>query len=37
LLAGILGAFQLGDRQLTGHRGFLDLRAQLDAAIETLR
>ncbi len=37
LLAKILGAFQLGDRQLKGHQSFRDLRAELDAAIEKLR
>ncbi len=37
LLADVLGAFRLGDRELTGQASFRDLRAKLDAAIESLR
>ena len=37
LLAQILGAFRLGDRELRGHASFRDLRAKFDAAIERLR
>jgi len=37
LLADILGAFKLGDRDLKGAGSFTELRARLDAAIERLR
>jgi len=37
LLTDVLGAFRLGDRQLTGYETFADLRAKLDAAFEGLR
>jgi hypothetical protein len=37
VLADILGAFQLGDRELKGQKSFAALRAKLDAAIESLR
>jgi hypothetical protein len=37
LLADILGAFKLGERELKGEESFAALRARLDAAIESLR
>ena len=37
LSADVLGAFRLGQRELTGQESFARLRAKLDAAIERLR
>lgn len=37
LLAEILGAFQLGDRDARSAKTYADLRARLDAALESLR
>ena len=37
LIAEVLGAFQLGQRDLTGQESYLELRQKLDAAIDRLR
>ncbi len=37
LLAEILGAFLLGQRELTGQKSYVELRRKLDAVIESLR
>jgi hypothetical protein len=37
LIGDVLGAFHLGDRELTGAGSFAEVRARLDAAIEALR
>ena len=37
LIAEILGAFRLGQRELTGQKSYIELRRKLDVAIESLR